>query len=50
MEELKEKGIENIYIKIFTEYPFCSITGLFYVQHEDRFFGLEQKVKKLIKL
>lgn len=50
MEDLKKKGIENVYIKIFTEFPFCSITGIIYVQNEDKFFGIEQKVKQLDKI
>jgi hypothetical protein len=50
MEDLKKKGIENVYIKIFTEFPFCSITGLIYVQDEDKLFGIEQKVKQLDKI
>ena len=50
MEDLKKKGIENVYIKIFTEFPFCSITGLIYVENEDKLFGIEQKVKQLDKI
>ena len=51
MEDLNPReGIDKIYIQIFTEFPLCSITGLFFVQHEDRYFGFEQKVKQLDKI
>ena len=51
MEDLiNKKGIEKFTIPIFTEFPLCSMTGVFSVQEEDKYFGLERKVKQLDKI
>ena len=51
MEDLNnKKGIEKFAIPIFTEFPLCSMTGVFSVQEEDKYFRLERKVKQLDKI
>jgi hypothetical protein len=51
MEDLiNKKGIDKLCLEIYTEDPFCSITGICFIQDEDTYFGIEQRVEQLDKI
>ena len=51
MEDLiNKKEIDKLCLEIYTEDPFCSITGICFIQDEDTYFGIEQRVEQLDKI
>ena len=51
MEDLiNKKVIDKLCLEIYTEDPLCNITGICFIEDEDTYFGIEQRVEQLDKI